>query len=109
MDDPWRVLMEAGVPLGAPRQPPRQLPSGSRMRLALDLLVADLSGLRTVEREALAAWLCAWSSHWPSSFRERLSEEGGRALAMLSKCELDEGRHVKLRRIAVANLAGAGI
>jgi len=79
------------------------------MRRAVSLLLADEGRLRTVEREALAAWLCAWNSHWPRSFRERLSGEGFHGLALLSRYDLDLGRHVKLRRIAVANLANTGI
>ena len=93
--------------MGAPRSTPRRLPPDGDLRDALSRILADAASLRELEREALAAWLCAWRSHWPTSFEDRLAPEGRDALARLDLPKLDRGRHIKLRRIALANLAGA--
>jgi hypothetical protein len=57
------------------------------------------------DAEALAAFLCAWRSHWPESYATALGEDAEHAHAWAERAALDPGRHVKLRRIAIENLA----
>ena len=93
MSDPWPTLRAAGVPLAGPKA---DAPFDAR-RVARAARSA-LASAQGVEREALDAWLCAWASHWPTSYRLLIGVEtshGGE----------DPGRHVKLRRIAMARLA----
>ncbi|MEM6788192.1 MAG: hypothetical protein AAF928_07770 [Myxococcota bacterium] len=103
MRDPsWRTLEALGVPLGPPRPPPKAF-DATLARRAFEAVAASTAS--PTEREALAAWLAAIAHHWPSRFLEVAGPEGHRRLRAL-RVGLDDGRVVKLRRIAIANLAG---
>lgn len=54
---------------------------------------------------ALLAYLRAFRHHWPAAFGELLGEEGEKTIAELSARRVDPNRYLKLRRIAIENLA----
>src|SRR5207247_516645 len=56
-------------------------------------------------REPLLAWLRALRHHWPSSFERLAGADGRQLLERLEAAPIDENRCVKLRRIAIENLA----
>lgn len=97
------MLESAGVPLGAIRAPHRV--DDTLLRAALDVVASDLHTLAPTERLALLAWLAAFHHHWPVRFRESLGEAGNRLLADLHRRPFDANHYLKLRRIAVDNLA----
>lgn len=102
-DDPaWRVLQAAGVPLGPPR------PSGPERSAPLDftIVAAALQAvvaapLNAREHDALAAWLCAMQDHWPSAHARLLQSSP----ALLNAGDVEPGRLLKLRRLALSYLA----
>lgn len=57
------------------------------------------------DAEALAAWLLGWQHHWPASFAAAFAGDGAALLAWASGQFSDDGRYLKLRRLAIANLA----
>jgi hypothetical protein len=101
----WEVLRDAGVPDGAIR--PRGTGPLDARSVARALREAVLKGqpLETSEAECLAAWLGAFSHHWPDRFIAILGDAGHEALAHLRNAVLDPNRYLKLRRIAIENLA----
>jgi hypothetical protein len=104
MSHAWEVLEEAGVPTGPPR-PARAILDDPRLRCALEELAGHPDAVAPALREPLLAWLNALSRHWPSRF-DAVTGTGGRALlASLSAMPVDANRVLKLRRIAIDNLA----
>lgn len=108
MTGAWKTLREAGVPIGAAR--PRPRPGAlepSRLHHALDDVRATLDALTDSEREALYAWLRAFQHHWPERYRRLLGRRGSDLESALERAlaEADPNRYLKLRRIAVDNLA----
>ncbi len=102
MGDPWKLLEENGLPDGAIR------PVGHARSAAAELRLALAEAMRSVEperREPLLAWLSAFEHHWPRRFGEELGEEGRAALSRLARAPVDANRYLKLRRIAIENLA----
>lgn len=89
------ILHRCGVPIGGPRGT-ADFPDDARVREAL----ADISELEVHERDAVLAWLDAFAHHWPRRFA-RLG------FAHEATEPSEWGRHVKLRRIAIANLSKA--
>jgi hypothetical protein len=57
------------------------------------------------EAEALAAWLFAWQHHWPQSFAATLGDAAARIVDWAARHTVDANRYLKLRRIALENLA----
>ncbi|MSP55196.1 MAG: hypothetical protein EXR69_06270 [Myxococcales bacterium] len=55
--------------------------------------------------EAVAAWVMAWSDEWPSGFREQFYPDSEAVAAFWRARTGERNRFVKLRRIAIANLA----
>jgi hypothetical protein len=95
--------MKMGLPQGALRPTlGHSLESADAIRQAVGALAAhDLDPTGT---DVLAAWLSAFKHHWPSAFAEMLGEVGESTLiVLLPKVALN--RYLKLRRIAIANLA----
>jgi hypothetical protein len=98
----WDLLLRGGVPLAG-------VPAGARpacaelASAALEVIAGEPAPSR--EREALAAWILAWESHWPTSFRASFGGEGARATAWARAQLTDENRFLKLRRIALELLA----
>ena len=70
------------------------------------LCEARFEGLDRTMRECLFAWLRAFRHHWPEHFEQILGHPGIAALAALDDPAADSNRYLKLRRIAVENLAG---
>jgi hypothetical protein len=67
--------------------------------------VAELGALEVAERECLGAWLAAFRHHWPDQFAAVLGSDGELALQRLQAHLDDPNRYLKLRRIAIENLA----
>lgn len=108
MDAAWEQLKLAGVPIGA-AQPRRATPPDSAaIRRAFDTLAGSLDEIPLSDREPLLAWLRAVLRHWPSRTAELVGPAGERVRAWLEAQPLDPGRYLKLRRIAIANLAAQG-
>lgn len=105
MREHWKVLVKAGVPHGAIRPPPTRIDE-AQVRTAVRELFADVHGLERRERDALHAWLRGFRRHWPKAFERILGADGDRLLATLEDDSLDDNRYLKLKRIAVENLAG---
>ena len=105
MDEAWKILVDAGVPDGAPRRLSELRLHDVELRDALRIAMAGYASLGPRQQETLSAWVCGFRSHWPSRFANILGAEGESAYAQLEAALLDEGRHVKLRRIAIENLA----
>ena len=97
--------MQAGVPDGAPRPPPRTLPPSDRIRSAIASVALEMDEEPRM-REPLRAWLSALAHHWPSSFDELAGEAGRRLARELESAPIDPNRYLKLRRVAIENLAG---
>lgn len=98
------VLCQAGVPIGAPRQPSTTLEI-AMIRAALDALAPH--DLDDIEAVCLRAWIDAWRQHWPSSYAREIASSAERVRLALEDRALDENRYLKLRRIAIENLAAA--
>lgn len=99
--DAWQILRDGGLPLATAT-------SGSR-RSAEELAVASVAAIASKptgrDAEALAAWLFAWHDHWPAAFALGFGVEATVIVEWATAAIRDEGRHVKLRRIALENLA----
>jgi hypothetical protein len=108
MSPAWEVLRAAGVPSGAIRAVPTDGFDAGRLPAALSALCdADFVELDDTERECLFAWLRAFQHHWPERFEALLPRVGSRALNDLKDSRSDANRYLKLRRIAIENLAGS--
>lgn len=104
MGDPWQVLRRAGLPLGLPDA---SLPSPALGEIASAVRVVLAEPLPAGrERDALSAFILAWCGHFPSSFESALGENAGPARAWADAAAVHSDRYLKLRRIAVAHLAG---
>jgi hypothetical protein len=101
MGDPWQILRDGGLPTAAQgsghRPAPRELADATRAAIG--------SGPSGRDAEALAAWIFAWHHHWPERFALELGADAGSVLAWASGNAVDDGRYVKLRRIAIESLA----
>jgi len=94
--------MGVGLPDGAARELPRGRVDALEVRAAIVELAGDPD--RIPSPEALLAWLRALRHHWP----QRFDELGGEAAACLIRAlevDADPNRTLKLRRIAIENLA----
>jgi hypothetical protein len=98
------ILERAGVPLGAVRLPPRSLPDDASLREALMRASLDPAAFPP---EALLAWLRAFQHHFAPAFERVLGDTGRELIARLDGPRIDRNRYVKLRRIAIENLAHA--
>lgn len=104
MTDPWKALVDAGAPDGAAR--PRRSGALDEPRLAAALAAIDPGVLGLVDREIMLAFLAAFSQHWPARFAKVAGERGQAILEQLGAGPVDANRFLKLRRIALENLAG---
>lgn len=100
----WKVLVEAGVPDGAARVASARLDPRDVGRAVRDL-AAGPEAIEPRQVEPLLAWLRGWRRHWPASFASVLGPAGERLIACLEARAPDATRYLKLRRIAVENLA----
>ncbi|HEY0480716.1 MAG TPA: hypothetical protein VGD37_24545 [Kofleriaceae bacterium] len=101
MIDPWQILRAGGVPL--------MLPASGLKVSADDLASATRAVIATQpsgrDAEALAAWIFAWQHHWPQSFAAKLGDAAASTTEWAARHTLDANRYLKLRRIALENLA----
>lgn len=104
MERAWDVLMVAGLPDGPLRPLPVAMPIDDVKR-AIHELLPNAHVLSTHQRELLLAWLRAWQHHWPRRFDQVLGDDGEALIQVLRSAPVDESRYLKLRRIAIANLA----
>lgn len=99
----WQVLITAGVPLRLPRAAaPAGFDDGA-VCAALGTILAHPTPPHGRERDALVAWLGALRDHFPS--RSALVVTLAPAEFDKLRGDMDRGRYVKLRRIALAHLA----
>jgi hypothetical protein len=100
MSDPWQTLRDGGLPIATSRRggpPSPELLS----RCARDVISAVPTGR---DADALAAWLAAWRDHWPTTFTRWFGDDAA-IVDWIETRSVDRGRHIKLRRIALENLA----
>lgn len=102
MAEPWLLLERAGVPLGALRAAGRGFDDGAIRSAVSRVIEAELA---QPEREALLAWLRGFRHHWADRFARVFGSEGDRWIAALEAAPFDPDRYLKLRRIAIENLA----
>lgn len=80
-------------------------PAASDATLATAALQAIGSSPIGRDAEALAAWLLAWHAHWPTGFRRCFGADETTMISWARSQTSSVGRYIKLRRIAVENLA----
>jgi hypothetical protein len=102
VQDAWNTLCAYGLPDGPPRAPPASI-DFQRIREALSVLAP--STLQPGTGVILLAYLEGWRHHWPSRFASELGTPGDKLCRELSAIGFDRNRFLKLRRIAVENLA----
>jgi hypothetical protein len=69
--------------------------------------VFELEGrLASEDLVPYAAWLAAWEHHWPTRFHTVFGDAGRDLASRLRARVEDPNRFLKLRRIAIENLAG---
>lgn len=92
-----------GLPDGAPhaRDPRRWSDTAARAALA----AVDPAALASSRLEPMLAWLRGYRHHWPTRWAAEIAELGERRITELESMSIDENRYLKLRRIAIANLA----
>jgi hypothetical protein len=101
MRSPWQILRDGGLPLaiegtGSPA-------TAAELAGATRAAVAERPSGR--DSEALAAFVFAWHHHWPAVFQAAFGDDGAGLLAWAGQQFSDDGRYLKLRRIAIENLA----
>ena len=101
----WSVLGAAGLPDGAPRAMSLDRFDDREVRAALLCLGPEAATLDQTSRELLLAWLRGLRDHFPSRSGTLLGEEGARLIEALERTEVDAGRLIKFRRIAIERLA----
>jgi hypothetical protein len=101
MRDAWQILRDGGLPLA--------MPVSGRRPSAAELAVATREAISTHptgrDAEALAAFVLAWHQHWPTTFAAELGGEVTGVLDWAQGHKDDDDRYLKLRRIALENLA----
>jgi hypothetical protein len=102
--DPLKTLRDHGLPSGAIRPAPRAFDDRAARDAILALLASDVS--EQGDREALVAWLSGFRHHWPQRFSDVFGQDGEVALQRWA-AGIDVNHYLKLRRIAVENLAQA--
>ena len=104
MIDAWQILRAGGLPLvvdGA-------LALDARPRatdLARATREAIAGGPTGREADALVAFVRAWHDHWTACFADTFGDDAGTILGWADARRADRGRFVKLRRLAIENLA----
>lgn len=98
--DAWQILRDGGVPLALPGTGQRH--GALALARAARTVMTDSTGR---DAEALAAWLIAWRDHWPTAFAGAFAADVVSVGAWAESHASDAGRRIKLRRIALENLA----
>lgn len=97
----WQILRDGGLPLAIAGSGVRRR-QDELSRAVLDAIADQPSGR---DAEALAAYVFAWHHHWPAAFASALGEHADAVIAWAARAAIDDNRYVKLRRIAIENLA----
>lgn len=100
MVDAWQILRDGGLPVAASRS---KAPTGAELAAAMRATVAATPSGR--DAEALAAFVLAWRDHWPTRYARELGLDADPIVRWAEGAIVDRGRHLKLRRIAIENLA----
>jgi len=104
------LLIRAGLPLVAtgPSDPADQhakgKPTAGEMAAAT-LAILPSTTLAPWMLEAVGAFLLAWAHEWPGSFQASFGARGRDVGTWAREHTPDAGRYLKLRRMAIANLA----
>ncbi|CAN5900183.1 hypothetical protein BH11MYX2_BH11MYX2_35420 [soil metagenome] len=101
MSEVWQILRDGGLPLAIERSGVTRTPS----ELAIATLAAIAEAPHGRDAEALAAFVFAWHHHWPASFATELATDAEAVVGWAARNATDENRYLKLRRIALENLA----
>lgn len=101
MRSPWQILRDGGLPLAI--EPSGASPAPDELAAATRAAVAEDPTGR--QGEALAAFVFAWQHHWPRVFQAVFGGDGAGLLAWAGNQFSDDGRYLKLRRIAIENLS----
>jgi hypothetical protein len=101
----WAVLAAAGLPDGAPRAMDLGRFDDREVRAAVLELAPMAIELDQTSRELLLGWLRGLRDHFPSRFGALLGAEGAALISALERTEIDRGRSIKFRRIAIERLA----
>lgn len=102
--DAWSVLERSGMPDGVPRGTGALAFDAADVRIALAQLARGDSTIPEGAHEALLAWLGALRHHWPERYDE-IAGAAGIALEGRLQPTANADRYLKLRRIAIENLA----
>ncbi len=105
LSDAWNLLVKWGLPDGPARPAPRGSFDPATVREAV-LVVGCSARLATPKVAPLLAWLRAWRHHWAACFIETFGAAGDELIGELRARLDDQNRYLKLRRIAIQNLAG---
>jgi len=103
MRDAWESLIEMGLPDGAPHPRDRRAFSDAQAREALESI--EPRAIETERREPLLAWLEGYRQHFRDRWQKEIGALGEARIAELEALPIDRNRYLKLRRIAIANLA----
>jgi hypothetical protein len=101
MESPWQILRDGGLPVAAPCSGTRR--TSAELAAATRTAIAEEPCGRAAE--ALAAFVLAWRAHWPTSFAAVFVLDAPSVIGWAERNVADDGRYLKLRRIAVENLA----
>ncbi len=101
MGEAWQILRDGGLPLAIERSGVTRTPG----ELAIAMRAAIAEAPQGRDAEALAAYVFAWHQHWPASFESELGSDTDAVVGWAARNAIDENRYLKLRRIALENLA----
>ncbi len=101
-----KVLVSAGAPLsGRSSGPAPGTPAWVDAVTEIRRLPGDSLYPPPWYLEAIGAWILAWAHEWPTGFADAFGADAAVVTAWARAHILDHGRYIKLRRIAIANLA----
>lgn len=101
MPTAWQILRDGGLPLAIEGTTTHR--TAGELARALELVIAE--DPRGRDAEAVAAFVRAWHHHWQRSFADELGDRAAAILAWAENAITDHDRYLKLRRIAIENLA----
>ncbi|CAN5461195.1 hypothetical protein BH11MYX1_BH11MYX1_44820 [soil metagenome] len=101
MREVWQILRDGGLPLAIERSGVTTTPK--ELAVATRAAIAEAPCGR--DAEALAAFVFAWHHHWPASFAIELGGDAEAVVGWAARNAIDDNRYLKLRRIALENLA----
>lgn len=101
MSEVWQILRDGGLPLAIERSGVTRTPR----ELAIATRAAIAEAPRGRDAEALSAFVFAWHQHWPASFATELGLYAEGVVEWAARTVTDANRYLKLRRIALENLA----